>query len=233
MESNKGSTINTARSSSKQNTARSKSTTTVPLEMDDESLSLHGGGASTQDTLVKLPAAKLREKKRKMISLQTMLRAKDLSAESRAKLERHIAELQRVLNHAQCQLDQEEILARRAFLANNPGLFDIFLALWLVFAVHTDARGVLTKDGYCRFNHALLVALLGIPSTDNVEAAIENDWQQETAARGAITQAVFFDVLFEVIGTPPRRRLCPLCPALSVSPPYALLCPALRCAAVL
>lgn len=200
MESNKGSTINTARSSSKQNTARSKSTTTVPLEMDDESVSLQGD-ASTSDPLVKLPAAKLREKKRKLISLQTMLRAKDLSKESRQRLEKQIAELQRVLNHAQCQLDPEEIMARRAFLANNPGLFDIFLALWLVFAVHTDAAGVLSRDGYFRFNHALLVALLGVASTENVEAAIENDWQQETAARGPITQAVFFDVLFEVIGT--------------------------------
>lgn len=200
MESNKGSTINTARSSSKQNTARSKSTTTVPLEMDDESVSLQGD-ASTSDPLVKLPAAKLREKKRKLISLQTMLRAKDLSKESRQRLEKQIAELQRVLNHAQCQLDPEEIMARRAFLANNPGLFDIFLALWLVFAVYTDAAGVLSRDGYFRFNHALLVALLGVASTENVEAAIENDWQQETAARGPITQAVFFDVLFEVIGT--------------------------------
>lgn len=205
MESNKGSTINTARSSSKQNTARSKSTT-VPLEMDDESLSLNDGG-STTDTLVKLPAAKLREKKRKMISLQTMLRAKDLSKESRQRLEKQIAKIQLVLNHAQCQLDTEEIMARRAFLANNPGLFDIFLALWLIFAVYTDDAGVLTKDGYFRFNHALLVALLGVSSTENVEAAIENDWQQETAARGALTQAVFFDVLFEVIGTSPP----PLC----------------------
>lgn len=202
MESNKGSTINTARSSSKQNTARSKSTTTVPLEMDDESVSLQGDAdASTSDPLVKLPAAKLREKKRKLISLQTMLRAKDLGKESRQRLEKQIAELQRVLNHAQCQLDPEEIMARRAFLANNPGLFDIFLALWLVFAVYTDAAGVLSRDGYFRFNHALLVALLGVTSTENVEAAIENDWQQETAARGPITQAVFFDVLFEVIGT--------------------------------
>lgn len=202
MESNKGSTINTARSSSKQNTARSKSTTTVPLEMDDESVSLQGDAdASTSDPLVKLPAAKLREKKRKLISLQTMLRAKDLGKESRQRLEKQIAELQRVLNHAQCQLDPEEIMARRAFLANNPGLFDIFLALWLVFAVYTDAAGVLSRDGYFRFNHALLVALLGVASTENVEAAIENDWQQETAARGPITQAVFFDVLFEVIGT--------------------------------
>jgi hypothetical protein len=148
----------------------------------------------------KQPKNKRRETKRKIISLQTMMRSKDITQENRAKMENQILELRMKMESFIPEVDQSEIQKRREFLKTNPGLHDIFRALWLVVFVFTE-DGYLSKDGYKKFNHALMIALLGIQSYDEVAHIIENDWLHDTNVFGHINQRTFFDILFEMIET--------------------------------
>jgi hypothetical protein len=143
-----------------------------------------------------------REIKRKIISLQTMLRVNDMTADNKRLLEKNIIELRKsllTLNTKPNLNYKDQIIQRRKFIETNPGLRDIFQALWLVFGKYTN-DGFLSKEGYSKFNHAIQMAVVGARSFDDINQIIESDWVYDKAVFGPFNQQGFFDLVFETIG---------------------------------
>ncbi len=95
-------------------------------------------------------------------------------------MERKIVDLRRRLQELAPEFDRNELLRRRDFLYSNPGLRDIFRALWLVFFGFTE-DGYLSREGYGKFNHAIAIALLGASPNEDLTASIEADWLHDKA----------------------------------------------------
>ena len=140
-----------------------------------------------------------REIKRKIVSLQTMLRARDVTVDNRNLIEKNILELRKQVSTTDSQASKELIQKRRVFVEENPGLKDIFQALWTVFFKFTN-DGFLSKEGYIKFNRAILVSLGGLKSFEDINAMLENDWAYDKVAFGPFDRQGFFDLLFETIG---------------------------------
>jgi hypothetical protein len=138
--------------------------------------------------------------KRKILSLQTLLRAKDIPAENRKSVERSILELRKQILSLQGKFNREELQKRREFLEKNPGLKDIFQTLWTVFSKYSN-DGFLTKEGYLKYNHAILVALAGVKAFEDVSSTLESDWNYDKSAFGPFDRQGFFDLVFETIET--------------------------------
>jgi hypothetical protein len=142
--------------------------------------------------------------KRKIISLQTLLRARDMAPETKRSIEKNILDLKKQLlseNITSGEATKEEIEKRRTFVASNPGLSDIFQTIWTIFTKYTE-DGFLSKEGYTKFNHAILIALGGAKSFEEVKSTIEHDWIFDKEIFGPLDRQGFFDLLFETIGTP-------------------------------
>eukprot|EP01040_Poterioochromonas_malhamensis_P001581 gene1581-1675_t len=139
-----------------------------------------------------------REIKRKIISLQTMLRVNEMTADNRKLIEKNIAELRKHSTTFQPKVDKEELEKRRSFIENNPGLKDIFQTLWAVFFKYTN-DGYLSKEGYMKFNHSVLISLGGLKSFEDVGAMLESDWHYDKSVFGPFDSKGFFDLLFETI----------------------------------
>jgi hypothetical protein len=140
--------------------------------------------------------------KRKIISLQTLLRARDMAPETKRSIEKNILELKKVLlsmNIVSREISTEEIEKRRSFVASNPGLSDIFQTIWAIFTKYTE-DGFLSKEGYTKFNHAILIALGGAKSFEEVNSTIEHDWIFDKEVFGPLNRQGFCDLLFETIG---------------------------------
>lgn len=140
-----------------------------------------------------------REIKRKIISLQTMLRLNEMTGDNKKLIEKNISELRKHSTTFQPKVDKAELEKRRSFVDNNPGLRDIFQTLWSVFFKYTN-DGYLSKEGYIKFNHAVLISLGGMKAFEDVSAVLENDWNHDKAAFGPFNREGFFDLLFETIG---------------------------------
>lgn len=141
-----------------------------------------------------------RTARQKLIKLQNMLRAKGLSDEQKAELKNQIDQCRVTINTIEVEVDKDEILRRREFLASNQGLQDIFNALWMIFYPHcTD--NVLTKEGYTKFYQAISIALVGRHCFEDLTANIDKDWEYDQKIFGALNKENFFDFLFETIGT--------------------------------
>lgn len=140
-----------------------------------------------------------REVKQKIVALQTMLRARDISTDNRLLIEKHITELRKQSLTVQSAVTKEMIQKRRDFVQNNPGLRDIFHAMWMVFFKFTN-DGYLSKEGYIKFNRAILISLGGFKSFDDLQGILENDWNHDKAVFGPFDRQGFFDLLFETIG---------------------------------
>ncbi len=150
-----------------------------------------------------------REIKRKIISLQTMLRVNEMTADNRKLIEKNIAELRKHSTTFQPKVDKEELEKRRSFIENNPGLKDIFQTLWAVFFKYTN-DGYLSKEGYMKFNHSVLISLGGLKSFEDVGAMLESDWHYDKSVFGPFDTKGFFDLLFETIGKLPLITMGPL-----------------------
>jgi hypothetical protein len=175
---------------------------------------------------------KRREAKRTIISLQTMMRAKDITPEDRMELSKQVFKCRMVLNQLasgtrglatarrgrggnsnsnaaaqqaqhlhEMDITREEIASRRRFLNDNPGLRQTFFALWMVFSPYTEA-GVLTRDGYVKFQHSIHVALVGADSgfLDDVNSNIDGEYAHDITLFGELKEEAFYDLLFETIG---------------------------------
>ncbi len=156
---------------------------------------------------------KRRDLKRNVISLQTMLRAKEISAEERMELSKQLSKVRAELytpsdrDGATSQklhdgdISKDEILSRRQFLHNNPGLKDTFRAIWMVFYPYTE-NGILTKDGYLKFQQVLNVALISSEKSllEEIAVNLDNEYMHDTSIFGSLSEEVFYDLLFETIG---------------------------------
>lgn len=145
-----------------------------------------------------LPTSR-REVKQKIVALQTMLRARDISTDNRLLIEKQIAELRKQSLTVQSAVTKEMIQKRRDFVENNPGLKDIFQAMWMVFFKYTN-DGYLSKEGYIKFNRAILIALGGFKSFEDLQGMLESDWNHDKTVFGPFDRQGFFDLLFETIG---------------------------------
>lgn len=160
-----------------------------------------------------------RDLKRKVISLQTMLRAKDITAEERMELSKQLLSIRNDLNAMvtkstssastdgkpqqlhETEITKDEIASRRQFLAENPGLRDTFRAIWMVFVPYTE-NGILSKDGYLKFQQVIHVALIG-PSNhvlEDVSANIDRELAHDNILFGPLNEQAFYDLMFETLG---------------------------------
>lgn len=148
-----------------------------------------------------LPTSR-RETKRKIISLQTMLRSQDLSQQHRGRINDDIQSLLSHLERLPFDIPSSELTERRRFLAEHADLHDIFQALWQVFFVYTDKAGHLTEEGYVKCQCAVLKCLLNLPGDDALAlSVIASDFQQDSLYfNHKIDESAFYDVLFEIIG---------------------------------
>ncbi len=154
-----------------------------------------------------------RDLKRNVISLQTMLRAKEITTEERMELSKQLSKVRGELytpsnrNEATTQklhdgdISKDEILSRRQFLQHNPGLKDTFRAIWMVFYPYTE-NGILTKDGYLKFQQVLNVALISSEKSllEEIAVNLDNEYMHDTSVFGSLSEEVFYDLLFETIG---------------------------------
>lgn len=128
-----------------------------------------------------------------------MLRTKGIDAEQKEALRQQAVACRQIINNTVVEMDKEEVQKRRMFLAANPGLQDIFNALWMIFLPHTE-NGILTKDGYSKFYQSICVALVGKHSFEDLLANVDQDWVTDTNLFGQLSKDNFFDFLFETIG---------------------------------
>lgn len=142
-----------------------------------------------------------RETKRQVITIRTMLRSNDLTADQRNAMSQRVLELRSQLDSIESQVNPAELAARREFLQKNKGMLDIFNTFWLILLSYTT-DGFLSKEGYTKFHHAIEIALAGQPTfADLDQAALDADWTYDKLLYGNLNRAAFFDMLFEVIGT--------------------------------
>lgn len=144
---------------------------------------------------------KRRELKRSIISLNTLLRSRDLAVNKRKELEKKIQTQREQLDSTEMKLNTAEIESRRQFIANNRGLHDVFTAIWVTLVSYTE-DGALTKEGYSKFHHAIDIVLAGHRNFGPVnQADLDNDWTHDTMLFGPLKKEAFFDYLFEIIET--------------------------------
>lgn len=138
--------------------------------------------------------------KHQIITVQTILRSKQLSSSQRDELNRNVQELKKQLETSEHKVDTEEMAFRIRFLKENRGMYDIFHTIWLLFTVYTQ-DGYLLKDGYVRLHHSLQIILAGLPSYSPIDqSSIEVEWTHDKLKYSEINKDAFFDLLFEVIG---------------------------------
>ena len=138
--------------------------------------------------------------KHQIITIQTILRSKQLSSSQRDELTRNIQELRKQLETTEYKVDTEEVAYRVRFLKENRGMYDIFHTIWLLFTVYTQ-DGYLLKEGFERLHHSLQIILAGLPSYSPIDhEAIEEEWTHDKLKYSEINKEAFFDLLFEVIG---------------------------------
>jgi ribonuclease HII len=106
--------------------------------------------------------------KHQIITVQTILRSKQLSSSQRDELNRNVQELKKQLETSEQKADTEEMAYRVRFLKENRGMYDIFHTIWLLFTVYTQ-DGYLLKDGYVRLQHSLQIILAGLPSYSPID----------------------------------------------------------------
>eukprot|EP01031_Cornospumella_fuschlensis_P032515 gene32515-39311_t len=139
-----------------------------------------------------------RDARSKLTKTLSLLRSKMTKAEREA-IDKEIASLRSTINNeVAAEIDPEELKSRREFLATNPGLHDIFEAIWLIMLPHTE-NGVLTKAGYSRFYQAISVALVGKQSFEDITANLDIDWATDVRIFGQLDKTNFMDFLFETI----------------------------------
>lgn len=140
-----------------------------------------------------------RDARSKLTKTLSLLRSK-MTKQERDTIEKEIVSLRNIINsEIAAEIDPEELKSRREFLATNPGLHDIFEAIWLIFLPHTE-NGVLTKAGYTRFYQAISVALVGKQSFEDITANLDIDWATDVRIFGQLNKTNFLDFLFETIG---------------------------------
>lgn len=147
-----------------------------------------------------------REARQKLVKVQGMLRSKGLTKDEKEELKKQIAEFRQIINTAALEVDKEEVNKRREFLAANPGLQDIFNALWMIFFPYSEGS-VLTKEGYTKFYQAISIALVGKHCFEDLAANIDKDWAYDTDQFGELNKTNFFDFLFETIGMETESHL--------------------------
>ncbi len=94
----------------------------------------------------------------------------------------------------------DNILRKRDVLHNNSELLEIFTMFWLVLKEDvTD--GVLSKEGYVKFNIYAQAALIGdIDKEESLQCA-ETEYDADIKSFGEMTKTAFFDTLIELIGS--------------------------------
>ncbi|RYH17308.1 hypothetical protein EON65_28780 [archaeon] len=140
-----------------------------------------------------------RDARSKLTKTLSLLRSK-MTKQEREAIDKEIIALRNVINNEiAAEIDSEELISRREFLATNPGLHDIFEAIWMIFLPYTE-NGVLTKPGYTRFYQAISVALVGKQSFEDITANVDIDWATDVRIFGQLNKTNFLDFLFETIG---------------------------------
>lgn len=121
-------------------------------------------------------------------------------------MERSIHDLENSLEFVDSSLFREEIMLRRDFLSKNSGLLDIFNTFWAISTTHVGEDGILTKDGYMKIMYSINVALCGFRSFDDIKDSLEADYLLDFKMFGPMTRTVFYDLLFELIGSTAIER---------------------------
>eukprot|EP01039_Chlorochromonas_danica_P007042 gene7042-7787_t len=141
-----------------------------------------------------------REARQRLLSIQNLLRTEDLSVRDQDALKKEMKSLRETINADLTDIDRDEIAKRRKFVEGNPGLRDIFHAMWMIFFPYT-LDGVLTKEGYKKFHQAMDIALVGRNSFEDLLLDLESDWEVDCRLFGQLDKHNFFDFLFETIET--------------------------------
>ena len=142
-----------------------------------------------------------RNAKREIASLCRLMDTTQCTGDNMRELKEKIRSIEASLRDGEPERDEAEIEQRRAVLASNQGLSDVFNSLWMTVAVMTDENNCLTKRGYVRFFLVLAKVLGSYVSEEETRPSVEEDFLHDTEVYGPISKTIFFDLIFEVIET--------------------------------